>query len=283
LGFLIFDLFISLGVGHAYALLRFVALYYLLFDRKVRTETRQYVDAMWNYPSFSKRIILTYKLFLSAGEKLIDLRIWETSVRKVELICDISRMKEIVTQGEGLIFFTSHVGNWQLMMRELPNFGVDVAILKRRETNDSVEDFLKIDTHESTTRIKIIDAEDGFNATISVMRELAAGNIVSIMGDVPYRNSKIISVDFLGSLIDLPEGPFRLAAACKSPIMVLFAKKTAPCKYLLINEEMDTHTQAIDGNDVKNDKPRLLAQKYAATLEAFLIENPFEWTPGGRL
>lgn len=283
LGFLIFDFFISLGVGHAYALLRFVALHYLIFDRKARYETRRYVDAMWNSPPFFKRMVLTYKLFVSAGEKLIDLRILESGSGKVDLQCDITRMKELIAQGEGLIFFTTHAGNWQLMMRKLPDFGVDIGILKRRESNDSVEAFLKIDRPETSTRIKIIDAEDGLNATISVMRELASGNIVSIMGDTPAADSKTISVEFLGGTAELPDGPFRLAVACKSPIISLFAKKTAPCEYVLTSRKIVLDEQMEDPEISHKDKARRLAGEYAAALESFLIENPFEWTPGGRL
>lgn len=283
LGFLIFDLFISLGVGHAYALLRFVALHYLIFDRKARSETRRYVDSIWNSPPFLKRTILTYKLFVSAGEKLIDLRILESGSRNVELACDTTRMKELISQKRGLIFFTTHAGNWQLMMRKLPDFGVDIGILKRRETNDSVDEFLKIDRPDATTRIQIIDAEDGLNATISVMRELASGNIVSIMGDTPSADSKTISVEFFGGMAELPEGPFRLAAACEAPIISLFAQKTAACEYNLISKEIAVEEQVKEAKIPKKDKTLYLAQKYAAALESFLIENPFEWTPGGRL
>ncbi|MCK5845477.1 MAG: hypothetical protein KAG97_12260, partial [Victivallales bacterium] len=236
LGFRIFDIFISLGMGHAYALLRIVSLHYLIFDGKTRAAARWYIDAMWNHPNPFKRFLLTYKLFIAAGENLIDLRILETGAGKVELLCDTSKMREIIAYGKGLIFFTAHAGNWQLMMRKLPDFGVKVGILKRRENNKTVDEFLKIDSSNSACA-HMIDAEDGLNAAVAVMKELASGNIVSIMGDAPVPGSKTISVQFLSATTELPAGPFRLAASCSAPILAIFAAKKNRGEYVLTTIE----------------------------------------------
>ena len=283
LGFRIFDLFISMGIGHAYALLRFVAFYYLVFDVKAGRAMRWYVDTMWNSPPLPKRLLLIYKLFVGAGEKLLDIRILATGSGNVELQCDTDEMRNLIAEGRGLIFFTAHAGNWQLMMRKLPDFGVDVAILKRPETNQAVDEFLEIDLPSSQReRIRIIDASDGLNAVVSVMRELASGNIVSIMGDAPAPGSKTIPVKFLGEATELPEGPFRLAASCEVPIMALFAQKKAKCKYVL-RSKLIYSARKNDLPTSSHEKTKELACEYAAALEAFLKKNPFEWTPGGRL
>jgi predicted LPLAT superfamily acyltransferase len=283
LGFRIFDIFISLGVGHAYALLRFVALHYLIFDSKARAATTWYVNSMWNSPNPLKRLYLIYKLFIASGEKLIDLRVLETGAGNVELQCDTNEMRGIISEKSGLIFFTAHAGNWQLMMRKLPDFGVDVGILKRRERNEPVDEFLKIDGCASNNRIHLIDAEDGLNATVAVMKELASGNIVSIMGDAPIPGSKTIPLEFLGSHMELPEGPFRLAAACSAPVIALFARKTGKLKYVLTSVVLSLNNDENAEKHAPKDKTRRLALKYTAALEAFLKKNPFEWTPGGRL
>ena len=175
---------------------------------------------------------------------------------------------------------TAHAGNWQVMMKKLPAFGVDINILIRRENNKAVGDFLRIDEPEHAA-IRIINPDEGPEAALAIMRELSSGNIVSIMGDAPNPGSKTIKVEFFGGLMELPEGPFRIAASCGAPILFLLASRRAPCEYALeVNEIVVKESEQLSETKVRMTR---LARAYAATLERFLMNNPFEWTPGGKL
>lgn len=275
IGFKIFDFYLSLGVKHAYALLYFVAFHYLIFDRKAVKTTGEYVDVRFNSPPFFSRLKHIYRIFLNTGKNLIDLRQLERDSNKVHMECDTRRTRELLKEGNGLLMLTAHTGNWQVMMRNLPELGVKINIVMLPEENPAVKEYLQIDEGEKY-EINIIDPSKGADAAIEIMQELAKGNIVSIMGDRILKESKTQQVDFFDSSIELPEGPYLIASSAKAPIVFLLTRRNGPCNYTLeVNE--------IEREKGKEKNTSLLARKYTKILEKFLKKNPYEWTPAGKV
>ncbi len=291
LGFRIFDFYLSLGIKHAYALLYFVALHYLIFDRKAVAVSAKYVKLRFNNPGYFRRLKHIYCLFVNAGKNLIDLRVLERDFSKVYLKPDTKRISELLADGNGVMLLTAHVGNWQVMMRNLPQLGVKVNIVIRTEENAAVREFLNIDTNEKSDdqaemkefiprdEINIIDPSKGADAVLEIVHELASGNIVSMMADTVLPDSPELTADFFGSTVTLSEGPFRIATATKSPVICLLTKRNAPCNYAMdINEITIT-----DSGKKRKEKTQILAGRYADAMAAFLKKFPYEWTPAGKL
>ncbi len=278
LGFKIFDLYLSLGIRHAYALLYFVAFHYLLFDRKAVRTTGEYVDIRFKKPAFFPRIKHIYKLFVNAGKNLIDLRQLERNSYEIKMECETTRIMELIAEGNGLFLFTAHTGNWQIMMRNLPALGVKINIVMLPEENPAVREYLQIDKGERHA-INIIDPSEGADAVLKIMQELSSGNIVSVMGDRIPRNSKTFSVEFFENNTELPEGPFLIAATSKSPVLFLLTRRNGPCNYTLEVNEL----KITDNIKDKKDKIRILGEKYINTLEDFLQHHPYEWSPAGKI
>jgi len=291
LGFIIFDLYLSLGIKHAYALLYFVAFHYLLFDRKAVSVSAEYINLRFKNPKYFTRLKHIYKLFLNAGKNLIDLRQLERDFSKVHIDCDTRRIRDIVKEGNGLLIFTAHVGNWQVMMRNLPELGAKINIVMLPEENPAVRDYLQIDQNETDMNhdnveeliprdeINIIDPSKGADAVLEIVQELASGNIVSIMGDRIPPSSQTLTADFADKSISLPEGPFRIATVSKSPVLFLLTRRNGPCSYTM---EINEITIA-DATKSKKEKIQLLGEKYASTLDSFLESSPYEWSPAGKL
>ena len=291
LGFKIFDIYLSLGIKHAYALLYFVALHYLFFDKKAVRVSTEYVNARFNNPGYLARLKHIYRIFLKTGKNLIDLRLLERDFEKVHLEPDNRRIRELVAEGNGLLLFTAHIGNWQVMMRKLPPLGAKVNIVMLPEENPAVQEFLKIDHSKSSENnssregftprdeINIIDPSRGADAVLEIVHELASGNIVSIMADTHVKGSPTLTPSFFNDTITLPEGPFRIASAAKSPVICLLTACKAPCRYVMKSTELTIADQKLK----RRDYIELLAQKYADTLENFLAEFPYEWSPAGKL
>ena len=59
LGFLIFDLYLSLGLRHAYGLVWLVCLYYLAADRRARQALQGYLNHRFGTPGRWRRLVLT--------------------------------------------------------------------------------------------------------------------------------------------------------------------------------------------------------------------------------
>lgn len=300
LGFFIFDIYLSLGVKHAYALLYFVAIYYLIFDRSSVKNSLKYVNARFPNSNLVARICHLYKLIIETGKNLIDLRLLERSPEKVKFVCNNKPIEELIAKNKGLIMLTSHIGNWQIMMRKLPFFGTKNNIVMLPEENNAVKEFLKIDNEEFNQskmeisdhdnpkdRLHIINPSNGIESVIEMLKELSDGHIVSIMGDRLPKNSQITSennqtdtknqqtlkVDFFGQEKLLPIGPFLIANASKAPIMILLLRRVAPASYSL-----ETKSISIDKN-TKNKEKRILslAKQYSKVIEDFLKKSPYQW------
>jgi len=292
LGFIIFDLYLSLGVKHAYALLYFVALHYLLFDKKAVEVSAEYTKLRFKRAKYFTRLKHIYKIFINAGKNLIDLRLLERDFNKVHIDCDTRRIRDLVKGGNGLLILTAHIGNWQVMMRNLTELGAKVNIVMLPEENPVVREYLQIDQNNNTPEtsrienliprheINIIDPYEGIEAVLTIVQELTAGNVVSIMGDRIPPGSQTLSVNFFGESMTLPEGPFRIAAVTGSPVISLLTRRNnAPSNYTMEVNEIAISESVTN----KKKKIEMLAEKYAATLEAFLESSPHEWTPAGKL
>ena len=291
LGFRIFDFYLSLGIKHAYALLYFVALHYLLFDRKAVAVSAGYVKLRFNNPGYFARLKHIYYLFVNAGKNLIDLRMLERDFSKVYLKPDTKRISELLAEGNGVLLLTAHIGNWQVMMRNLPQLGAKVNIVMLPEENPAVHEFLQIDANEKREdqpnmpdfiprdKINIIDPTKGADAVLEIVHELASGNIVSMMADAILPDSPTLTSDFFGGTITLSEGPFRIATVTKSPVICLLTKRNAACDYAMNISEI-TMT---DSKKKKREKIQLLADRYAEAMVEFLKQYPYEWSPAGKL
>ena len=272
LGFLIFDFYLSLGIKHAYALLYFVCFYYLLFDRQTVAITSKYVKKRFKNSGFLSKTWHTYKIIITTGKNLIDLRQLERKPESFKFESNYEKILDIVAEGKGLIMLTAHMGNWQVMMRELPNLNADMNIVMRPEENPAVSEFLKID-HGDPYNINLINPTNGMEAILEIMQELAKGNIISIMGDRTIRDEQTINMKFFENEIFLPKGPFLIASSAKAPIVQLLTNRTGPCSYAL-----EISYLSID-DSIKNKEERLhsLGEQYVKTIEDFLERNPYEW------
>ena len=170
---------------------------------------------------------------------------------------------------------TSHIGNWQIMMRKLPSFGVKTNIVMRKEENQAVREFMKLDCGEPYN-LNIINPDSGLDAVIEIMSELSNGNIVSIMGDRVAGSEKTFSLNFFDQDIHIPAGPFVIAASANAPVVLLLVSRNGACSYILEARELK-----IESASDKKTKINTLAQQYVKTIEEFLIHNPYEWNATG--
>ena len=277
LGFMIFDFYLYIGIRHAYALLYFVCLYYLIFDRQTYRVTAQYAIKRFTSSGRLRRVWHIYKLMITTGKNLIDLRQLERRPEKVKFQCDNRPIEKLISKKKGLMMLTSHIGNWQIMMRKLPSFGVKTNIVIREEENPAVREFMKLDCGEPYN-LNIINPESGLDAVIEIMSELSNGNIVSIMGDRVAGSEKTLSLKFFDKDICIPAGPFVIAASANVPVVLLLTSRKGACSYILESKELK-----IENLFDKKTKMNFLAEQYVKAIEEFLIHNPYEWNATGMM
>ena len=271
LGFLIFDIYLSIGIKHAYALLYFVCLHYLIFDRKAVEITGKYINLRFPNSSFFKKYLHIYKIFINTGKNLIDLRQLEKNSEKVQFETDNKTIIKYIKEKNGLLLLSSHTGNWQVMMRKLPNFNVKKNIVMRLHNHPQINEFLKLEKGE-LFNINIIDADKGLEASIEILTELSNGNLVSIMADRTISSAQNIKVKFFNKEIEIPKGPFLIAASSNARIMQLIPFRISPASY-----KLQIYAINLPKKLTKKEKIKYFAQEYTKNIENFLTAHPYEW------
>jgi predicted LPLAT superfamily acyltransferase len=144
--------------------------------------------------------------------------------------------------------------------------------MMRPEDNEAVKAALNLDSESE--RVRVILTSEALGGVIEAMKAIAAGDLVTIMGDRPY-DFPSLPATFLGGTVSFPYGAFTLAAAAKCPIMVLLSAKTGSNSYVV---DVSHIIPAPDGERVRRSAATGDAvQQYADILEKYVNDYPLQW------
>lgn len=272
LGFWFFITAVRLtGLKGAYGLLYFVCAWYALFDTSIVRAAIAYLKRRFPGHGPLRKRWDVYQLFIAQGRCLID---------RYYLVHGGDRLRfhrrnfniitPLIENKNGFVLLTAHVGNWQCAMISLEGWNKTVHLLMRPDEHDLRTKNLGLYRHAS--RIGIIDPTGYLGGVIAVMNALDAGDIVSVMGDRDYNTSRKVAVDFLGASAEFPCSGFLFAHAARVPLAVLFSAKTGTCDY-------DVRIAGLIEPRHGESKGAFLrrgAQEYAALLEGYLQQHPFQ-------
>jgi len=274
LGFWFFKVQLKLfGLTGAYALLYFVCLHYLLFDRVAVLNALSYIRRRLPAANFLKLRIEVYRLFVSQGKQLID----RAAILSAENLFDIQLKGYeqlaplLADRNKGFVLLTAHVGNWQIALTALKKMNKTVHLMMRPEDNAAVKDSLNIDAQDSS--IKIISPEGYLGGIIEAMQVLKEGGIVSIMGDRKY-GFEALEVSFLKDKAYFPFGAFSLAASSNCPIVVLLSAKLGGNKYIV--DVSNILYPRYNSNKNKREQLKVYVQQFANILSKYITLYPHQ-------
>ncbi len=264
------------GRPAAYGLLRLVVLWYVAFYPRVRRRTRPYLSR--RFPDRTRahqRFADTYRLCLAFGKVLVDRAVvallGESSTR-VEFP-DGPALRALVLEGHGVVLVNSHVGCWQVAMSTLEALGKPVHLIMRTDGPDGAGAVAT--PPQGAGPIRTIRPDGFAGGTVEAAAALMDGEIVGVMGDRVFGDPDAsVAVPFLGGGVRLPLGGWRLAAATSAPVALLFTHKTGRDSYALRLGAVLRPPRAA-GRTPEGCLP--WAAQYAAALEAYVREHPFQF------
>jgi predicted LPLAT superfamily acyltransferase len=261
------------GLGGAYGLLHFVCPWYLLTDRPLVSAALAYVRRRFPDHGRLRQRFDVYRLFVSQGENLIDRHAVAAGYEGIAVdIRGYDELRDLLAGEKGFILLTAHVGNWQVAMTALQKFGRDVCLLMRPEDNAAVKEALNVDS--GGERIEVISTDDGLGGVLAALQALAAGKLISIMGDRPYGFSATPTA-FLGGTVRFPHGAFTIAAAARCPVVVLLSAKTGPRRYLVdVSHVLPAPAGGRGGRDAAVSAA---VGEFARVLEGYVAAYPYQW------
>lgn len=257
-----------LGLGFAYFLLRFVALYFWLFARQGRLAMYTYFRRRWGYSKF-KSAIKVYQNYYVFGQTLIDrIAIMSGLDDKFTYEFDgIENLKALLAQKKGGILISGHIGNFDIsdfFFQELDveaRINLAVTDLERQDIKSYLESVKK------KTDLKFIILKDDMSHIFDIHRALSNNEIICFTGDRHVDGIKTLDEELLGKKASFPAGPFHLAARMKVPVIFVYVMKESKTHYHLY-----ARTAQVEKNEAQ-----VLLKKYTENMEWILEKYPLQW------
>lgn len=273
------------GKQMAYALLLFVVLYYVLFRPSVRNRSSHYLKRRFPGRNPLLGVWDSYRLCLGIGRILVDRAVLGIlGPGKLDVSLEgKDPLTGLLAEGRGLIMVTAHVGCWQLAMSCLSALETQVNLLIHHDEGDLDRHFFEHGGDKPPYRI--IDPAGYLGGTLEMLQVLKNGELLCIMGD---RNmggeGSTVATPFLGSPVDLPFSPYKLASATGAPIAVVFSYRNRSGEYALQMARIIRVPENL-GRSAHAYLP--YAREFVAALEQFVTEHPYQffnfydmWAPG---
>ncbi|NLD38894.1 MAG: lysophospholipid acyltransferase family protein [Desulfatiglans sp.] len=259
----------------AYFFLYFILAYYVLMRPSVRRRCYSYLSHRFPGDSSLKRIVHCYRLYLNFGMVLIDRAIIGILGNEMMSVSFKQResLKNLVSEGKGVIFLMAHTGCWQVALSALGYLKTRVNMVIRREEGDIDRHYFE---HQSNdTPFNIIDPEGYLGGTIEMINALKNGEIVSIMGDRIFGSLKNrVPVDFLGEKALFPFSAFKVASATGSPIAILLTHKDGSNHFVLDLAKV-IHVPEGLGRSGEGYMPYI--SEFVKFLEGYTETHPFQF------
>ena len=242
--------------------------------QKFFTVLNEYTEK--NYSVFFSSL----KLFINYANSLVDRIISFSGKMKDDKFVFASleerdRLFRIMSNGGGVFFITTHVGNIEI----LRSFLMSDKFLKPRNVNiflqpDICKKFNKfLKKAAIKTNVEFFSVDDiDMNTSLALHEKLQNGEISFIAGDRISANNvnKTYEREFLNRKIELPIGALRFGLLMDVPIFFIVCAKSNGCYKIHLSE-------FTSGDLPKKEKLERLKRAYGNFLEKYTLAYPHQF------
>lgn len=257
-----------------------VILYYVVFSKTLRKNSRQYWENLFAYQNNTQKVKFrhiyshVYQFAVCAIDKVAC---WTGDIKAQDVIFHNQELfNKIVNSGKGAIFISAHLGNLELC-RAIGERISDVKI-NAIVFNKNALKFQKVLAKSNPqVNVNLLHVESmGADTAILLKDKIEQGEIIVIVGDrVPvHSQSRTQYADFLGKTAAFSEGPYILASILDCPSYLLFCIKQRNV-YNIYFEAFYSSLKF-----PRAQRKRLLSkviQQYADRLAFYCQKAPFQW------
>ena len=283
-------LYRRLGRGIAELLVYAIVSYFFLTDPSRRRASRGYLGRLHASPGGARALGAppgarhVFRHFLEFGTTILDrIGFWlgDRSAFQVELHGK-PYLDRVVGEGRGALILGSHLGSFDVMrLVAEAHSPITVHLLMFTRHAARINGILRrLRGPESDGRggVRVIQVQPGsFQHVLEARACIERGDVVAILGDrVPPNESRSVArVVFLGGTALLPEGPFRLAALLRCPVLMMTGLRRAERVYEVHVESFAERVELPRAE--RREALAQLCQKYADRLAAYCVRAPYQW------
>ncbi len=176
-----------------------------------------------------------------------------------------NKLEELRKKYPGVMVLTFHMGHWELGARTMKQWGWPVTAVYQPYRNKSFKKSIESRRAEGVNFVPV-----GGNAANGVRSALRRGDVVAMLGDLPF-GEEGAEVSLLGHRVIWPKGPVVLAMKEKCPIVIAVVVRTGVGEYRAYIED-----PIIPEGRGRADVQRLV-QEVADKFGKFLPQYPAQW------
>lgn len=269
LGYKIFVALIKTGgLFPAYALLRFVTIYYFFFPGKAYKSLMYYFRQRLGY-SYAKAKWAVYENFNFLGRSIIDKMILMSGIPAPFSVNHegVEYLDKMAAEGKGGLLVSAHIGNWEVAGHLLKRLKSKINIVMYEVEQEKIKEYLDKIRDRS---FNVIFIKDDLSHIYEINAALNRNEFVCIHADRFVEGNKTTSATLLNARVTLPVGPFILATTFQAPVSFVFAVKEGLKHF---------HFFASEGRIYEKGRaniPRIVSD-YTQAMEAMIARYPLQW------
>jgi predicted LPLAT superfamily acyltransferase len=262
------------GLPAAYFLLRFVALWFFLFNPRSFLLIFHFFRERFGY-GFFKSIACIYINYYQFGQILLDkIAVMAGFNAKFNFTFEGEEyLRKMVMEKTGGLLISAHIGNFEMAGYLLKRLKTDVNVIMFDAEHEKIKDYL---ANVANRNYKIIVIKEDNSHIYEINNAFREKQIVCIHGDRFLKGSKKMLAEFLDEDAYFPTGPFYMAMKFNVPVSFVFAMKESKNSYHFFASPPRYYKQ--EGLQQKRDQTILrIIKEYISEMEKTIKKYPAQW------
>ena len=260
-----------LGVLPAYFVLRFVALYYLLFSYKSSKALWKYFHRIQSY-GVLRSLWSMYQNYYLFGQTIID-KVVVMSGMPNPFTYEFGGEQNLVQMaegGQGGLLISAHIGNYEIAGHFLKRLQTPVNLVMYDGEQEQIKAYLE--KVAGKRNMKLILIKNDISHIYEINEALKNNELVCMHADRFIEGNKTVTRSLLGHPAPFPLGPFVLATTFKVPVSFVFAFKENSKHYHLYSSPLKTYDT---GN--KSEQANAMLSDYVNAMHEKINQYPLQW------
>lgn len=264
-------LMLALGRPAARLLLYPICAYFVLFSRRARRASADYLRRALGRQPRARDVFRHYHTFAST----IQDRVYLLAAKRprLEISVSVPAPTLALLRRGGCILLGSHLGSFEVLRtRAAVDRLPPVNLLMYRDNSEKLNGVLCALDPELESRIIGLGRDQSL---LNVHDRLARGEIVGMLGDRAWRDGRTCRCEFLGAPAQFPLGPLLSAGLLGAPVVLFFGLYLGGRRYEM---HLEPFAEAImlDRRD-REASVRPWVERYARRLEHYCRLAPYNW------
>jgi KDO2-lipid IV(A) lauroyltransferase len=213
---------------------------------------------------------LTRETFRNMGRSLIEIsRLYQGRDRGmiagIELR-GLENLEKARAKGKGVICFSGHCGNWELMALAFGGLFGGGVVVARRQNNPFFDQMVTRMRMRYQSRVLYKKG-----ALRGILKALKKGDLVGVLADQAVKPEKGVLVDIMGRKAWASKAPVMIARSSGAPLVPVFIHREGE------RQVISFYPEYTFSEDVSEEGMRKDVQALSRYVEDFVVAHPAQW------